>query len=80
MLVGENSVTFSAMFNENERKCKCGHFVIISKRDSFCKMNNQVGMFIFLLLEKHYNRNYMKIERKSLRDAMDPFEIPDNHF
>ncbi|XP_044750692.1 putative nuclease HARBI1 isoform X2 [Coccinella septempunctata] len=42
--------------------------------------NNNIALFIGLLLEENHNRNFMRIERRRLRDQMNPFEMPDAQF
>ncbi|XP_044760171.1 uncharacterized protein LOC123317631 [Coccinella septempunctata] len=42
--------------------------------------NNNIALFIGLLLEENHNRNFMRIERRRLRDQKNPFEMPDAQF
>lgn len=39
-----------------------------------------INLFAGILLEEDMNRNYMRIERRRLRDEFNPFDMPDMNF
>ncbi|KAK4882999.1 hypothetical protein RN001_006318 [Aquatica leii] len=44
-------------------------------------MNNpRIHLFVGILLEEDRDRNYMRVSRRTLRDELNPFEMPPRHF
>ncbi|KAF5302342.1 hypothetical protein FQA39_LY10381 [Lamprigera yunnana] len=41
---------------------------------------HQIHLFIALLLDEDHNRNFLRLQRRRLRDEMDPFEMAEGQF